>query len=122
MDDLELITDHEDRSMRAREYLSAEYRDLINGLKAQIEDEPTAGMLAVLVAALKAYGEMYQVRQPPGAGKMTEIQVSRLIAAAVAQERREVLEEVRQRQIESASRAGLDVRENLRALSDKSLG
>ena len=53
---------------------------------------------------------------------MTEIQVSRLIAAAVAQERREVLEEERQRRIESASRAGVDVRAGLKALSDKSLG
>ena len=122
MDDLELITDHEDRSTRAREYLSQEYRDLINALKAQIEDEPTAGMLAVLVSALKAYGEMYQVRAAPGAGKMTEIQVSRLIAAAVAQERREVLESVRQERLASASRAGVDVREGLKALSDKSLG
>lgn len=122
MDDLELITDHEDRSVRAREYLSQEYRDLINALKAEIEDEPTAGMLAVLVSALKAYGEMYQVRAAPGAGKITEVQMARMIAAAVDQERTRVLEAVRQERLEAASQAGRDVRENLKALSDKSLG
>jgi predicted transcriptional regulator len=122
MDDIELITDHEDKSQRARAYLSQEYQDLINALKAEIEDEPTAGMLAVLVSALKAYGELYQVRTAPGAsGKLTEVQVSRLIQAAVAEERARVLEEVKASQRAALSQASGDVRENLKALSDKSL-
>lgn len=122
MDDIELITDHEDKSQRARAYLSQEYQDLINALKAEIEDEPTAGMLAVLVSALKAYGELYQVRTAPGgSGKLTELQVSRLIAAAVNEERARVLEEVKQASRQALDRAGTDVREGLKALSDKSL-
>jgi hypothetical protein len=122
MDDIELITDHEDKSQRARAYLSQEYQDLINALKAEIEDEPTAGMLAVLVSALKAYGELYQVRTAPGSsGKLTEVQVSRLIQAAVSEERTRVLEEVKASQRAALSQASGDVRENLKALSDKSL-
>jgi len=123
MDDIELISDHDDRSARARDYLSQEYKDLVNALKAQIDMEPTAGMLAVLVSVLKAYGDLYQVRTPPGGqGKLTEIQVSRLVQAAVSEERARVLEEGRAERQRALSQASGDVRESLRSLSDKSLG
>lgn len=123
MDDIELITDHQDKSQQAREYLSHEFKDLINSLKDHIDLEPTAGMLSVLVSALKAFGELYQVKQAPGqSGKLTELQVSRLIQAAVSEERARVLEEVKAGQQQALMKAGGDVRENLKALSDKSLG
>jgi hypothetical protein len=123
MDDIELITDHEDKSQRARDYLSQEYKDLINAVKDHVDLDPTPGMLAVLVSALKAFGELYQVRTAPGAsGKLTELQVSRLIQAAVSEERTRVLEEVKSVQRQALKRASGDVRENLKALSDKSLG
>lgn len=123
MDDIELVTDHEDKSQRAREYLSQEFKDLINALKDQIDMEPTAGMIAVLVSALKGYGDLYQVKQAPGAsGKLTELQVSRLIQAAVSEERARVLDEVKAGQQQALMKAGGDVREALKALSDKSLG
>jgi hypothetical protein len=125
MDDIELITDHEAKSIQARQFLSSEYRELINAIKAAIDFDPTdpsPSMLAVLVAALKGYGELYQVKTPPGqSGKLTEIQVSRLIQAAVAEERTRVLEEVKASQRQALSQASGDVRENLKALSDKSL-
>lgn len=123
MDDIELITDHQNKSEQARTYLAQEYRDLINALKSQIDLDPTAGMLAVLVSAFKGYGELYQVKQPPGQqGRLTEVQVSRLIQAAVVEERARVLEEVKVGQRQALMKAGGDVRENLRSLSDKSLG
>lgn len=123
MDDIELITDHEDKSQRARDYLSQEYKDLINAVKDHVDLDPSPGMLAVLVSALKAFGELYQVRTAPGAsGKLTELQVSRLIQAAVSEERTRVLEEVKMSQRQALNRASGDVRENLKALSDKSLG
>lgn len=123
MDDIELINDHEGKSQQAREYLAHEFKDLVNALKEQIDMEPTAGMIAVLVQALKAYGDLYQVKTPPGAqGRLTELQVSRLIQAAVIEERARVLEEVKAGQQQALMRAGGDVRENLRSLSDKSLG
>jgi hypothetical protein len=123
MDDIELITDHEDKSQRARDYLSQEYKDLINAVKDHVDLDPSPGMLAVLVSAMKAYGELYQVRTAPGAsGKLTELQVSRLIQAAVSEERARVLEEVKLSQRQALSQASGDVRENLKALSDKSLG
>lgn len=126
MDDIELITDHEDKSQQAREYLAHEFKDLINALKDQMDMDQgsvTAGMLSVLVSALKGYGDLYQVKQAPGqSGKLTELQVSKLIAAAVSEERLRVLEEVKAGQQEALLRAGGNVRENLKALSDKSLG
>jgi hypothetical protein len=123
MDDIELIADHEDKQLRAREYLSQEYRDLVNAIKDHVELEPSPGMLAVLVSALRAYGELYQVRTAPGgSGKLTELQVSRLIQAAVSEERQRVLEEVRAGERQALTRASGDVREALRALSEKSLG
>lgn len=123
MDDIEIVNDHQGRSIEAREYLAHEFKDLINALKDQIDMEPTAGMLSVLVNALKAYGDLYQVKQAPGAsGKLTELQVSRLIQAAVSEERARVLEEVKAGQQQALMRASGDVRENLRSLSDKSLG
>lgn len=125
MDDIELISDHEEKSTQARQYLSAEYRELINAVKASLDfdpHDPSPGLLAVLVSALKAYGELYQVRTAPGAsGKLTELQVSRLIQAAVSEERARVLEEVKASQRAALSQASGDVRENLKALSDKSL-
>lgn len=126
MDDIELITDHEDKSQQAREYLAHEFKDLINALKDQMDMDQgsvTAGMLSVLVSALKGYGDLYQVKTPPGQqGRLTELQVSKLIAAAVAEERLRVLEEVKAGQQQALMKAGGDVRENLKSLSDKSLG
>lgn len=126
MDDIELITDHEDKSQQAREYLAHEFKDLINALKDQMDMDQgsvTAGMLSVLVSALKGYGDLYQVKTPPGQqGRLTELQVSKLIAAAVSEERLRVLEEVKAGQQQALMKAGGDVRENLRSLSDKSLG
>lgn len=126
MDDIELITDHEDKSQQAREYLAHEFKDLINALKDQMDMDQgsvTAGMLSVLVSALKGYGDLYQVKTPPGQqGRLTELQVSKLIAAAVSEERLRVLEEVKAGQQQALMKAGGDVRENLKSLSDKSLG
>lgn len=126
MDDIELITDHEGKSQQAREYLAHEFKDLINALKDQMDMDQgsvTAGMLSVLVSALKGYGDLYQVKTPPGQqGRLTELQVSKLIAAAVSEERLRVLEEVKAGQQQALMKAGGDVRENLKSLSDKSLG
>lgn len=123
MNEVEIIADHEAKSEQARSYLSQEYKDLINAVKDHVDMEPTPGMLAVLVSALKAYGELYQVRTAPGgAGKLTELQVSRLIQAAVSEERARVLEEVKQTRQAALSQASGDVREGLKALSEKSLG
>lgn len=123
MDDIELVNDHAEASNRARDFLAHEYKDLINGLKAQIELEPTAGLLAVLVNAFKGYGDLYQVKNAPGQqGRLTELQVSRLIAAAVESERARMLEEMRRDTRQLSNQAGVDVREGLKALSDKSLG
>lgn len=126
MNEVEVVTDHEAKSEQARSFLSQEFRDLINAIKDQMDDDRgsvTAGMIAVLVSALKGYGDLYQVRERPGAsGKLTELQVSRLIQAAVSEERARVLEEVKAARQESVTRAGGDVREALRALSEKSLG
>lgn len=123
MDELQIIEDHTERAQRAREFLAHEYKDLINSLKSHIDLEPTAGMLAVLVNALKGFGDLYQVKQPPGQqGRLTELAVSRLIAAAVEQERQRVLEEVKASRQELLGRAAVSVQESLKALSDKSLG
>lgn len=123
MDDIELVHDHVEASNRARQYLAHEYQELINGLKAQIDDEPTAGMLAVLVSALKGYGDLYQVKQPPGQqGRLTELQVSKLIAAAVESERQRILEESKAERQRAVGQASGSVQDALRSLSDKSLG
>lgn len=126
MDDIEIVDDHADKSRQARDFLAHEFKDLINAIKAELDLNPaevTAGMLAVLVSALKGYGDLYQVKQGPGqSGKLTELQVSRLIQAAVSEERARVLEEVKAGQQQALMKASGDVRENLKALSDKSLG
>lgn len=123
MDELQIVNDHTEASNRARDFLAHEYKDLINALKAQIEIEPTAGMLSVLVNAFKGYGDLYQVKQPPGQqGKLTELQVSRLIQAAVESERQRVLEEVKASRQAALGQASQSVQESLKALSDKSLG
>jgi hypothetical protein len=123
MDELQIVEDHSEASSRAREFLAHEYKDLINALKAQIDIEPTAGLLAVLVNAFKGYGDLYQVKAPPGQqGKLTELQVSRLIQAAVSEERQRVLEEVKASRQAAVGQASSSVQESLKALSDKSLG
>lgn len=119
----QLAEQHEVKAVKAREFLAHEYEELISSLKGQASFEPTAGILAVLVSALKAYGELFQVKQAPGErGKITEVQAAKMLAAERERTRAEVLEEVKASREAMLGAAQAGVRESLIALSEKSLG
>lgn len=121
MDHHDTLT-HEQRAEEIRVYLTAELRGLIDALKAQIEFDPTAGMSAALIQAYRELGRLYQVSEKPGGKGHTDVQVARMIEAATAQARREVLDEQASARQKALTSAGANVKESLIALSDKSLG
>ena len=122
MDIEQYNTDHEAQTARVREFLAVELKGLIDTVKAQIAFDPTAGMITALIAAYRELGRNYQTQEKPGGGRLTEVQVSRLIEEARLAERARVLEEVRGESRRALDSAGTGVREALIALSDKSLG
>ncbi len=121
--DMEQYTDdHDAQSRRVRDFLALELKGLIDTLKAQIQFDPSAGMITALIAAYRELGRNYQTHERPGGGRLTELQVSRLIEAERLAERARVLDEVNASQRGMLQQAGTSVRESLIALSDKSLG
>lgn len=113
---------HEQRAEETRIWLAAELQTLIEKIKPQVEQDATAGMTAALIQAYRELGRLYQVSEKPGGKGYTDVQVARMVAEAQSQARREVLEEQASARQLALTQAGLNVRESLIALSDRTLG
>jgi hypothetical protein len=116
------ILDHEEQSAKMREVLRLGYSELIERIDEEIEAGATAGMFVAKISALKELGRLYQTHERPGqAGKLTEVQVARMLEAERVRVRLEVLEEVKAMRQTAITSGAVGVREALIELSDKSL-
>lgn len=122
MDIEKQILDHEQEQARMRAVLRQGYAELIERIDEEIQAGATAGMFVAKISALKELGRLYQTHEKPGqAGKLTELQVSKLLEAERARTRAEVLEEVKAASRAALTQGSVGVREALIELSDKSL-
>lgn len=118
----QVTADHEEQSARMREVLRTSLASLVEKIDDQLDVDPTAGMVMAKIAALRELGRLYQTSERPGqTGKLTELQVSKLLEAERARTRLEVLEELKQSRQNSLESGSRGVRESLLELSDKSL-
>jgi hypothetical protein len=116
------LLDHEEQSAKMREVLRLGYNELIARLDDEIAAGATAGLFVAKIAAMKELGRLYQTHEKPGqAGKLTELQVSKLLEAERVQVRAQVLAEVKSMRQQALTSGAVGVREALIELSDKSL-
>ena len=114
--------DHDARVEETRAFLAGKLQQLIEKLEAQIEYDPTAGMAAALIQAYRELGRLYQTSERPGGKGLTEAAVARMLESERARVRAETIVELTSARKALEGSAVQDVREALKALSDKSLG
>lgn len=125
MDGLDRINaEYDEVSAQVRMYAANKLRQLIEDLGPSIgaEMDPSAGMVAAYVGAVRELGRLYQAQQAPRGEVLTASVVARLVEEARVQGALEAREELRVRELAGVEEARVRVAGLLAEVGDRRLG